>query len=110
MEESQIVQFGTAYARYHGYISLGICVLSILVNTANVVVLTRRKMWSPSNLLLTAIAFADILKMASYCAFAVRFNIVSRVIDAQPLAWIVFLIAHTHFVLVLHAITTWLTV
>lgn len=101
------------YGAVHGHASIGMCVISILMNIANVVVLTRRHMVSPSNTLLTAIAFVDILKMSTYMFYAYYFNIKSRVNDPSnrySASLVLFLIVQTNSALVLHCNNTWFTV
>jgi hypothetical protein len=101
------------YGTFHGHVAIGMCVISILMNIANVIILTRRHMVSPTNTLLTAIAFVDILKMFTYMFYAYFFNIRSRLHDPAsryPASLNLFLILHTNLALVLHCNNTWLTV
>ncbi len=103
----------TEYGSVHGHASIGTCITSILMNIANVIVLTRRNMVSPSNTLLTAIAFVDILKMSTYMFYAYFFNITSRLHDPSnrySASLVLFLILQTNSALVLHCNNTWLTV
>lgn len=102
-----------AYAPLHGPASIAICTLSMLVNAAIVVVLTRRHMITPSNTLLTAIACVDILKMLFYTAFAARFSLSGQPLNATsdfPVGWIVFLVLQSNAGLVLHGVQTWTNV
>ena len=102
-----------AYAPLHGPASIAICSISILVNAAIVVVLTRRHMLTTSNTLLTAIACVDILKMLLYTVFAARFSLPGEPLAAVSdfsVGWIVFLVLQSNAVLVLHGVQTWTNV
>lgn len=103
---------GECYAHAHGYVSLIVCLVSILMNLATVVVLTRRQMLSPSNTLLTGIAVTETIKLAIYGVYAYEFNLVTQIDSdvAYPIGWIYYLLVHASLSLVLYAVVTWLTV
>ena len=62
-----------AYEPIHGYLAVTVCILGILFNLVNILVLTHKDMRSnPINLLLTGIAVADMLVMMEYIPFAVH--------------------------------------
>lgn len=107
-----LLLLGESYARVHGYVSVIVCVVSILVNLATVVVLTRRQMVSPSNTMLTGIAVTEIIKLAAYVVYAYEFSLMTQINNdiGYPLGWIYYLIVHASLSLVLYATVTWLTV
>ena len=59
----------------HGYLSLSICVLGIVSNALNIVVLTRPHMRTPLNLVLTALAAVDMAGLTCYAVFALHFHV-----------------------------------
>ena len=62
-----------AYESIHGYLAVTICVLGIIFNLVNIIVLTHKDLrGNPINLILTAIAVADILLMVEYIPFTVH--------------------------------------
>ena len=95
-----------AYSSAHGYVSISVCLLSAAANVANVVVLTRRHMSTPTNTLLTGIALVDIVLMLSYCVFALRFSVFGRLDStvSYSRAWISYLMAHNFLLLALHTV------
>ncbi|XP_005107803.1 sex peptide receptor [Aplysia californica] len=106
--------FSEWYARYHGYVSLCVCVGGIVTNTFNVTVLTRRNMRTPVNQILTGLAVSDIITMLSYVPFAVHFYCVHPVNSASPeknsRGWMRFLLFHINLTTVTHTISIWLCV
>jgi len=49
------VKFFYWYRNYHGYVAIAVCILGIVANSANIVVLTRPSMRSPINYILSAL-------------------------------------------------------
>ena len=68
-----LYEFQRWYARYHGYVSLLVCLYGIVTNVFNIIELTRKNMVSPTNLILTGLAITDLLTMISYVPFALNF-------------------------------------
>lgn len=108
-----LAQFGRDYQPIHGYISAIICILGILFNIGNIYVLTRRNMrTSATNILLTALAVANLITEVIYLPFTVYFNILT---SAQPEyghseGWIYYAVVTLNLVLASHAAAMWLTV
>lgn len=50
----------------HGYLTLGVCLVGLLMNVILMMVLTRKQMRSPTNLLLGSISVADTLTILVY--------------------------------------------
>ena len=104
--------FGVWYQGIHGYLSIVVCTFGILSNLVNVAVLTRPHMFTPTNCLLTAIAVADLMTMASYLPYAAYFYCYA-VLDydyGHPRGWIVYRIFHNNFTITSHTAAMWLTV
>lgn len=58
--------FGRSYAKIHGHFSLFVCCFGFLANVCNICVLTRPEMRTPTNLILTGLAVADLLVILDY--------------------------------------------
>ena len=62
-----------AYLPLHGYLALIVCLLGIIFNLVNILVLTHKDMrLIPINLILTGIAVADCLVMIEYIPFTIH--------------------------------------
>ena len=111
-EETTLKRFSVWYQGMHGYVSIVVSVFGIISNIMNIVVLTQKCMITPTNYLLTALAIADMLTMASYLPYATYFYCIA-VPDWRynhPHGWIVYLIFNTNFIITCHTIAMWLTV
>lgn len=111
-QDTSLEAFSKTYALCHGPISAFICIFGIVSNIVNVVVLTRKHMISPTNNILTALAFADILTMASYLPYAIYFYIISE-LDSRAnhnYGWATMIIFNNYFVVTSHTMAMWLTV
>lgn len=106
-----LVSFHNSYRQVHGYVSLVVCLFGMLANTMNIIVLTRKDMISPTNVILTGLAFADNLVMIEYIPFAVHMYVLRQ----RPLRekfsypWTVYVLIHAHVTQVFHTISIWLT-
>lgn len=63
-------QFSKDFRSYHIYFSFIICTLGSILNAFNIFILSTRQMRSPTNLILTALATADVILMLEYMPFA----------------------------------------
>ncbi|CAH1803141.1 unnamed protein product [Owenia fusiformis] len=110
----ELKDFQNWYSRYHGYIAATICILGIVANLLNIVVLTQKNMISATNCILTALAVADGLTMLAYFPFALFFYCIhsANVLDADKnsLSSTKFLFFYAAFSTVVHSIAIWLTV
>jgi len=90
MIDTALMQFSALYQRIHGYLSLAACAFGSTSNAMNIAVLTRRALISPTNLLLTALAVADLLTMIFYVPYAAYFYCYARPDEygRHPAAWI----------------------
>jgi len=68
-------EFSSRYADIHGYVAAVVCIFGVIANLANIVVLTRRKMITPTNVILTWLAVADLLTMAIFLPFCLHFYV-----------------------------------
>jgi len=83
--DSWLLRFAVEYSRYHGYISVVVCVLGIISLFLGIIcsllviaVLTRRHMLTSSNYMLTALAICDLITMLSYVPYAIQFYCLYR--------------------------------
>lgn len=91
----------------HGYASLFVCILGTIANLLNIVVLTRKEMRTPTNMILTGLAIADLLVMVDYVPFS-YYMYLNKSKYTYSLA--VFTLFHANFSQVCHTISIWLTV
>jgi len=85
---------GAAYKSVHGYVSLVICVFGGLGNLFNLIVFTRREMMNPTNAILAALAFADLLLTVEYIPFAIYTTFLDQ---PKTYNWAVFVLVHSNF-------------
>lgn len=111
-DRTALERFSDAYQSVHGYLSLVVCAFGILLNSLNVIVLTRRPMINSTNCLLTALAVTDLLTMTGYVPYAGYFYCYASPVPeyGHRLGWIVYLIFHNNFSITAHTVAVWLTV
>jgi len=109
----ELAVFHDWYQQYHGYLASIVCVLGIIANALNIVVLTRRNMISATNCILTGLAVSDGLTMAAYLPFALWFYVLYGT-EATPtrnsLPAVRFMLFFACFSVVVHTVSIWLTV
>ncbi|KAF8782900.1 Sex peptide receptor like protein [Argiope bruennichi] len=108
----QLEVYRNFYSSIHGYISIMVCLFGITANCMNIIVLTRKNMVSPINVILTGLAVADMMVMISYVPFSLH-NYVRTGLEEKEkftFGWALFTLFHAHFTVVNHTIATWLTV
>lgn len=104
--DSSWYELGTAYKKFHGYIALVVCLFGVIANILIMVVLTRKEMRTPVNLMLFALAMADLLIMIEYIPFALHMYLISNPPEVQfSLNWARFVFFHNHFTQILHTIS-----
>ncbi|KAI8795685.1 G-protein coupled receptor 139 [Biomphalaria glabrata] len=107
--EGALKRLFDAYHPIHGYLAPVICVLGIIANCLNIVVLTRKNMISPTNVLLTWLAISDGLTMMAYLPFVIlNYHIYKG--EPSPLSNARFIMFFAIFSVVVHSISIWLTV
>ncbi|GJQ66279.1 hypothetical protein Trydic_g4328 [Trypoxylus dichotomus] len=98
------------YAKYHGHLSIIVCVFGTIANIFNIVVLTKKEMaCAPINRILTGLAVADVLLMIEYMSFAYYYHMELPEKLNFPFWGAVFMLCHTHLTQVLHTISICLT-
>lgn len=108
-----IIGAAKEYSKYHGYVSLVVCLLGVICNAFNIVVLTRKQLISSTNYFLTALAIADLLTMLSYIPISIHFYIRygdSHSPDKNSYFWVVFLLFQANFSVTFHTVSIWLAV
>ena len=110
---AHFLAFYNVYKDVHGYLAVAVCCLGILANITNIVVLTRKKMRTQTNLILTSLAVSDGLTMCVYLPFALHFYCLYGT-DASPqrnsLLSAYFLIFVAVFVVICHTVSIYLIV
>ncbi|XP_017887759.1 sex peptide receptor-like [Ceratina calcarata] len=102
--------FHERYTHLHGWISLFVCIFGSIANILNILVLTRREMRSPTNIILTGLAVADLLVMIDYIPYAFHLYLYRRSRrDTFTYGWTIFVLFHSHFAQVCHTISICLT-
>ncbi|XP_029159875.1 sex peptide receptor [Nylanderia fulva] len=99
------------YVQVHGWASLFVCIFGSIANVLNIAVLTRREMQSPTNMILTGLAVADLFVMIEYIPYAIHMYLYKRSRrDTFTYSWGIFVLFHSHFGQVCHTISIFLTV
>ena len=108
-----IISFGLAYSKVHGYIASVICIIGIPVNVINAFVLTRSKMLTSCNLILAAMATSDVITMVIYLPFALHFYCIhgpDSSVERNTLSAARYMLFFACFSIVAHSSSIWLTV
>ncbi|KAK8765225.1 hypothetical protein V5799_032166 [Amblyomma americanum] len=107
---AELGRFDAWYTSHlHGYLSVPVCVFGILANVLNIIVLTQRNMVSPTNRILTGLAVADMLVIATYLPYTIITHVMPQA-PTQSFERAVFVLVHSHVSVVFHTVSTWLTV
>ncbi|KAI8745527.1 G-protein coupled receptor [Biomphalaria glabrata] len=107
--QTELKLFKTEYRPFHAYISLVISVFGIIGNCLNVFILTRKKMISAMNILLTALAVSDGLKLIFHLTFIVLFFFVYDN-ALGTLVMVSYAMFYIIVAIVFHSASIWLTV
>lgn len=103
--------FQSMYLPVHGILAPIICVLGIVANCLNIVVLTRKNMITPTNILLTGLAISDGLTMAAYFPYSIlNYHVYKQGEPPPPLGNAHYLLFFAIFSVIMHSISIWLTV
>lgn len=102
--------FYSHFKNVHGYIASAVIVAGLLVNACYIIVLTRPKMCSIINTLLTAIAVCDSILMTSYLTYLVHFNLQKFECRSDRMSkfWQYYSLAHAVLSVTLRAASLWL--
>lgn len=101
------------YKPIHTYLSIVLCALGAVCNFCNIVVLTRKTMRTPVNMILTAMACCDTVVLFSNLTYTTHYTFVAFehcIPRHWSYGWCVFLISHAHLSLVGHSSSIWLSV
>jgi len=93
-------KFGLSYKRVHGYLSLSVSCFGSIANILNLIVLTRTELITPTNLILTGLAFADMLNMLEYIPYVFYSSFYPNPVDGtlrKTYAWALFVLFHANF-------------
>lgn len=69
------VEFQQAYKKIHGYISLPLCLLGVVMNGFIIIVLLKKHMRTTSTILLNMIAICDLFIMIFYFVYALHYYV-----------------------------------
>ena len=109
-----LVSFSLWFSSIHGYASLLVCTFGICTNIFNISILTRKDMWSPTNLLLTWLAVSDILTMIPYIPFAIHFYCIDSSLkpleETYSYGWTLYMLISVNLAATTHTISIWLGV
>jgi hypothetical protein len=98
----------------HGYLSLSVSVIGIVLNFFNIIVLTRKHMLSSTNSILSALAFSDFISMLIYVPSSIKFYIFkqdsSKSCGGFELYWVLYVLTHVNLTVTMHSTSIWLTV
>lgn len=110
----ELVTFSKFYAQnVHGYASLMICIAGSVANIINIIVLTRKDMISPTNVVLTGLAIADLAVLLDYIPYTCHIYLrpsSHSIRDRYTYGWALLVLWHSNFSQVFHTISIWLTV
>lgn len=107
----RLESFHNWYFEVHGWASLLVCIFGSIANVLNIAVLTRREMQSPTNMILTGLAVADLLVMIEYIPYTIHGYLYKRSRrDTFTYGWSMFVLIHSNFTQVCHTISIFLTV
>jgi len=110
---SELLQLHDWYRQYHGFLATAVCVIGIVANIINIIVLSQKNLLSATNCILTGLAVSDGLTMTAYIPFALRFYVVYG-LEANPernsLAAIQYMWFYACFSVAAHSVSIWLTV
>lgn len=104
--------FSDEYGNIHGYISLIVCQFGSIANIINIAVLSRREMRSPTNVILTGLAVADLLVMLDYIPYVCHIYLSPETRydnNKFSFGWSAFVLFHSLFSQVCHTISICLT-
>lgn len=105
--------FSRQYQPIHGNICVILCTFGLLTNILNFIVLTRPNMRTSINMVLAAVALCDAGTMCSYLIYVVHFYVVNRGVcltEIYTYNWMVFILFHSLWSILLHSSSIWLAV
>ncbi|KAK6176519.1 hypothetical protein SNE40_014787 [Patella caerulea] len=113
-EYSALREFESSFSIFHGYASIVVCIFGVCTNIFNITILTRRDMRTPTNIILSWLAVADILTMLPYIPFAIHFYCPNSPPFIAPekysYKWILYMLFVINSAATTHTISNWLGV
>ncbi|OZC12075.1 hypothetical protein X798_00594 [Onchocerca flexuosa] len=100
----------TFYRPIHTYLSIIICILGAMCNFCNIVVLTRKRMRTPVNMILSAMACCDTVVLFSNLIYTTHYTFANCHPEQWSYGWAIFLVCHAHLSLIGHSSSIWLSV
>lgn len=97
--------FVDKYAIFHGPLVVSICIFGITTNIVNIIVLTRRQMIGPTNVLLTGLSSAQLVLLCNfliYTIYVIMDNPCNR--STKTYVWLSYLLLNVNLNLVSHTI------
>lgn len=116
LEYSMLSRFAERYATWHGWLSAFMCILGLIFNSFNVIILRKlsEANMAKINTILISIAISDSILMTSYLPYSTYTYIIKsnleRSSDDDSLVWPIFSMIHMVISVTSHAISIWLTV
>ncbi|CAB3402981.1 unnamed protein product [Caenorhabditis bovis] len=108
----QLIAFNQVYTVLHRYLCIFVCFFGVLLNCLHFYVLMQKAMRVYIiNALLCAMSICDIITMASYFVYILRFRIFdSSNVIGYTYPWLIFLITHVTSSIALHTTSLYLSV
>ncbi|KAI8745528.1 G-protein coupled receptor [Biomphalaria glabrata] len=107
--QNDLERFSSVYHQIHSYIAILLCVFGVLGNSLNIFILTRKKMISTMNILLTALAVFDGLKSAVHLPYIIVIYYIHAV-SHSPTGKARYIMFYAIVAMVFHTASIWLTV
>lgn len=107
---NQLRTFSMAYRQIHGYFSFFVCMVGVISNVLNIIVLTRREMaMLPINRILRGLAITDVILMIEYIPFIFfyYFRVFPHWLQSYPGA--IFIWLHVNFIQIVHTVSIFMT-
>lgn len=97
--------FVERYAVIHGPLVVSICIFGITTNIVNIIVLTRRQMIGPTNILLTGLSSAQLVLLCNYLVYTIYVIMDDECNrSTKTYAWLSYLLLNVNLNLVFHTI------
>lgn len=103
--EAGVRRFVEIYGFIHGPLVVALCVFGISTNLVNIIVLTRRHMIGPTNVLLTGLSVAQLLLLINYLiytSYVIMDTLCNRA--TKTYGWLSYLLLNVNLNLIFHTI------
>ncbi|KAI3386632.1 hypothetical protein SNEBB_002303 [Seison nebaliae] len=105
-----------SYRPYHATVSLVVCILGLVLNTLNIIVLSKKEMRNPTNTLLNGLAVSDLVTICTFLIYTThQRQIVNNdfltFLKSYNFLWVLFLtFFYEQLSIWTHTLSIWLTV